>query len=183
MVSAPVVHRALILCLLIGIGFSLFAGAESLDVSLQSACNVNPFLSCGKVDASSYSHIGPIEDWWIGLGGFVVMFLVELQLFRSFDRRFLHLLFLLSLAGLSISAFFAYEELVLLDHLCPVCLGAYLSNLGVFACALTLERLRTSKRADREEGTPSSSEEPSEPSTTPASEDERAADDAEPDTD
>lgn len=144
MVSAEVLHRGTWAFLIVGLGFSLFAMFESLDTALQSVCSLNVFFSCARVDASPYSHIGPIPDWSIGVGGFAVMMAVEALLQRTYDHRLLQLLLGLSLTALGVTIALAYTELFLITPavFCPVCLGSYLSNLGVLGCVLGLVWLR-----------------------------------------
>ncbi len=156
MVSAEVLHRGTWAFLIVGLGFSLFAMFESLDTALQSVCSLNPFFSCARVDASAYSHIGPVPDWSIGVGGFIVMIVVEAMLQRTYDHRLLQLLLGLSLTAVGVTVVLAYTELFLITPpvFCPVCLGSYLSNLGVLGCVLGLVRLR--RGALREEAADSS---------------------------
>lgn len=165
MVSAQEVHRALLVCLVVGLAFSCYAMAESLDKSLESTCNVNPYVQCGAVDTSQYSHVGPIPDYAIGIGGFVAMLVVEVLLVRTYDPRYLRVLFGLSLIGVVVSAGLGYTELALINPshpvFCPICLGAYLSNLGALACIVGLLRIRHASEPSTSEKTngPKESEE------------------------
>ncbi|MCI4334807.1 MAG: vitamin K epoxide reductase family protein [Thermoplasmata archaeon] len=147
MVDARILHRLLLVCLLAGIGFSAFAAFEVLDPALQSSCSVSAFFSCGAVDKSGRTSIGPVPDWSIGLAGFVLMLAVDVPLLRSYDPRLLFGLLGLAALGLAIAGYLAYVELYLIHALCPICLGAYLSDLAVLLLALVLVRLRVTASA------------------------------------
>ncbi len=165
MVSAEVLHRATILCLVVGLAFSFYAMAESLTPSLQSTCNVNAWVQCGAVDQSAYSHVGPVPDYAIGIGGFVAMLVVEVLLLRTYDPRYLQALLGLSFLGVVASVGFGYTEMFLIDPhhfvFCPICLGAYFSNVGVLACALGLLRLRRRGLEEERQDEPAEQDRPS----------------------
>lgn len=145
MVAWSVLHRATLLCLVVGLAFSLYATAESVDKALQSSCNVNSYVQCGKVDSSSYSHIGPIPDYSLGIGGFLLMLVFEGLLIQRFEPIRLHILLILTIAGVGVSIALGSIEVFVISAFCPVCLGAYLSNVGVLACVVTMERKRPPK--------------------------------------
>lgn len=176
-------HRATLFVLFVGLAFSLFATAETLDVALRSSCDVNPVFTCGPVDNSSYSHVGPIPDYAIGIGGFLVMILLEVLLIQRYEPVRVRLLLTFSFLGLLVSLALGYTEVAFIHVICPICLGAYLSNVGVLLCAMTMQwkrppksyRLRLEKEArttpsrkaqdtpsPREEGTAEDGESPGE---------------------
>ncbi|MGI0156765.1 MAG: vitamin K epoxide reductase family protein, partial [Thermoplasmata archaeon] len=72
----------------------------------------------------------------------LLLLAIDLPLLRTYDPRLLYGVFALSIVGLSIAAYLAYVELALIHALCPICLGAYLSDLAVFFVGLSLVRLR-----------------------------------------
>ncbi|MCI4363115.1 MAG: vitamin K epoxide reductase family protein [Thermoplasmata archaeon] len=145
MVDARLLHRLLLVSILAGIGFSLYATAEVLDPALQSSCSVSAFFSCGAVDQSGHTSIGPLPDWSIGLGGFLVLLALDLPLLATFDARLLGAVLLLSGVGLGVSLYLGYVELDIIHALCPICLGAYLSNASILLLALLLTRLRLAR--------------------------------------
>ncbi len=153
MVQAQVLHRLLLVLILVGLIASIYAAFEVLNPALQGTCSINSTVSCAAVDASSYSNVGPIPDWSIGLGGFIVLLLLDIPLFRTFDPRFLYAIFGLSAAGVAFAAYFAYLELVFIHAICPVCTTAHLAGVGVFLVSLTLIRKRSS--AEDPDETPS----------------------------
>ncbi|HEV2449124.1 MAG TPA: vitamin K epoxide reductase family protein [Thermoplasmata archaeon] len=144
MVDARLLHRLLLVCIVVGIGFSSYAAFEVLDPTLQKSCSISPFLSCGAVDQSGHTSIGPVPDWSIGLLGFLLLLALDLPLLRTFDRRLLYGVVGFSALGLGVAGYLAYVELDIIHALCPICLGAYLSDLAVFVVALVLLRLRRS---------------------------------------
>ncbi|MCI4338367.1 MAG: vitamin K epoxide reductase family protein, partial [Thermoplasmata archaeon] len=72
---------------------------------------------------------------------------VDVPLLRSYDPRLLFGLLGLAALGLAIAGYLAYVELYLIHALCPICLGAYLSDLAVLLLALVLVRLRVTASA------------------------------------
>lgn len=159
--NASVLHRLLLLSILVGLGFSAFATFEVVDTSLTSACSVNPFLSCGAVAASGDTGFppprGPIPDYAVGLLGFVALLALDVPLLRTYAKRWLMAILVLSAIGLGVAAVLAYVELAVIQHLCPVCLGAYLSDAAAFALAIAIHRARS--RTDDAAADPASSAE------------------------
>jgi uncharacterized membrane protein len=138
-------HRLTLLCLFVGLCFSLFSTAETYDPALQSSCSVNALFSCHNVDVSDWSHLGPIPDWSIGIGGFLLMFIAEGRIVQRYEPSRVHLLLLLSLGGVAVSIFLGSVEVFIIKSVCPICLGAYLSNVAVLGCVLTMERKKPPK--------------------------------------
>ncbi|MFI5418454.1 MAG: vitamin K epoxide reductase family protein [Candidatus Lutacidiplasmatales archaeon] len=151
MASAQVLHRALLLSLLVGLAFSTYAGFEKYFLSLTQACTFNLVLSCGGVLTSGHTTFPPgssIEDWYWGVGGFVAMIAIDIPLIRTYDRRLLYALFGLSLAGLALVSVFAYTQAAIIQKVCIICVGSYIADIAVVACAAQLVRLR--RRGDQE---------------------------------
>lgn len=142
MADARVLHRLLFAFILVGLGLSLYATAESLVPSLQSTCTVNAFLSCEAVQQSGLTSLGPIPDWAIGVGGFVLLLVLDLFLLRSYEARWLLAVVGLAAVGLGVTAVLAYIELALIHALCLVCLGTYLADGGAFVTGLGILRVR-----------------------------------------
>ncbi len=142
MADARVLHRLLFAFVVAGLALSLYATAETLDPALQSSCTVNAFLSCAAVQQSGLTSLGPVPDWAIGVGGFVLLLALDVILLRTYERRWLLAVLAVSAAGLVVAAVLAYIELALIHALCPVCLGTYVADLGVFLVAIGILRLR-----------------------------------------
>lgn len=143
---AETVHSLLLMGILVGLAFSLFAAYETTHPSAQGVCSVNSFISCQKIDTSGHTTTLGIEDWLWGIGGFVVLLALDIPLYRTWKREWLLPVVALSAVGGLLSIWFGYVELVVIQGLCLVCLGAYLSNVVVFGCALYLMRLSASDR-------------------------------------
>ncbi|MHB8351550.1 MAG: vitamin K epoxide reductase family protein [Thermoplasmata archaeon] len=142
MVDARTLHRALFLAILVGLAFSLYASFEVLDPALQSSCSVTPYFSCRAVDESGVTHLGPLPDWSVGLGGFLLLLALDLPLLTSYDPRLLNGVVAVSAVGAVVALGLGYVELGVIRALCPVCLGAYLSDAAVLLLALALVRMR-----------------------------------------
>ena len=133
-------HAILPLAIVAGLALSIFAAVESVDPALQGICSVNSFISCHKVDASNFTTTFGIPDYLIGIGGFVVMFALDVQVYRVGRGRWLDALTLFSALGLVFSVYFGYLELVKIGALCLVCFSSYFANVAVFVTAALLRR-------------------------------------------
>jgi uncharacterized membrane protein len=133
-------HAILPLAIVAGLALSLFAMAETIDPGLQGICTVSPFLSCAKVDQSNHTLTLGIQDYFWGVGGFVLLLLLDVQVYRVGRGRWLDALTLVSAAGLLLSFYLASVELFVIQAFCLVCFGSYLSNAVVLVSALLLRR-------------------------------------------
>ncbi len=133
-------HAILPLAIVAGLAFSLFALAETIDPALQSICSVSPIISCHKVDVSGHTTTLGIPDYAWGIGGFVVMFILDVQVYRLGRGRWLDALTLVSGAGFALSLYFAAIELFVIGAFCIICYGSYLSNVAVLVTAMLLRR-------------------------------------------
>ena len=149
-------HAILPLAIVAGLALSLFAAAESLDKALQGFCSVNGYVSCSKVDQSAYTTTFGIPDYLFGIGGFVVLFALDVQVFRLGRGRWLDALILVSALGVLFSVYFGYLELGVIKALCLVCFGTYLANVATFVTAILLRR--PSSGSGRSAGAPSSAD-------------------------
>jgi uncharacterized membrane protein len=151
-VDAPVLHRLLLVTILAGLGLSLFSTAEYLDPALTSVCSPNPLWSCGGVlksgDTGFPPPTGPIPDFAVGVAGFVLLLVLDLLLLRTYEKRWLLGILLLSVVGLLVAASLLATEAFLIHAYCPICVGSYIADLGVFLLALVLWRTR--RRAEAE---------------------------------
>lgn len=122
------VHALLPLVIVAGLGLSLFAAAETLDPALQGICSVSPFLSCTKVDQSGHTLTLGVQDYLWGIGGFVLLFVLDVQVYRLGRGRWLDALTLVSAAGLVLSIYLASIELIVIHAFCLVCFASYVAN-------------------------------------------------------
>jgi len=92
---------------------------------------------CERVQASSYSEIGPIPVALLGLFGYVV---ILLSLFVPGDPG-RALTFMLALSGFAFSVYLTYLELFVIDAICQWCVGSAIVMTAVLAAA-TVRLLR-----------------------------------------
>lgn len=142
---ADTLHALLLMGILVGLAFSAYAGYETTHPSAQGLCQVNSYVSCGKIASSGHTTTLGIEDWLWGVAGFVLLLALDVPLYRTWKRKWLVPVFLLSLVGVLLAAYFAYVELVVIQGLCLVCLGSYFSGVVVFGAAAALLRLGSTK--------------------------------------
>lgn len=157
--EARIVHKALLAVLVAGLAFSLYALAEDLNASYANVCSINSYVSCGKVLASGDTTFPPgsgVPDWSWGVGGFVALLLLESVAFVTFGYRWLLAVLGLAAAGVALAAVFAYEELVVIRALCPVCLGAYVCGVAALVLAAGLVRKRRRALSESEGDSPAS---------------------------
>ncbi len=145
--DARTLHALLPVAIVIGLAFSVFAAYETVYPAAESACSVNAFVSCAKVDQSGQTTTFGIQDYWIGLAGFIVLLAVDIPLFRTWKPTWLYVLFGFSTLGVVAAIYLAYVELVVIGALCLICTGAYLSNVVVFGAAVALLRQSRRERA------------------------------------
>jgi uncharacterized membrane protein len=138
---AETAYSLVLVLLLAGLAFSTFAWYETVHPAAQGVCSINKYISCSKIDQSGRTTTLGVPDWAIGIGGYVVMVALGVLAFRTFKRPYLLSLLAVSGLGLALSAYLAYLELVVIQGICPICLGAYLCNLAAFGILVYLVRL------------------------------------------
>ncbi len=138
---ADTAYSLAILLLVAGLAFSAYAWYETVNVSAQGVCSISSYVSCGKIDNSGHTTTFGIPDWAIGVAGYVVMLALGILAFRTYKRRYLEAVTVVSGLGLALSVYFAYLELIVIQGLCIICLGAYLCNLAAFLLLVYLVRL------------------------------------------
>jgi uncharacterized membrane protein len=87
---------------------------------------------CERVQASSYSEIGPIPVALLGLIGYVVI-LVSLFVPGDIGRA---LTFMLTLTGFAFSIYLTYLELFVIDAICQWCVGSAVVMTALFVTSL-----------------------------------------------
>lgn len=134
-------RSAVYLSALLGIVVSLFAFAELEDVALRGICTVNSFFSCATVDRSGLTTTLGIPDYLWGVGGFVLIFALAAVAERHPSApRWANALVLLTTAGVALSVYFLYVELVQIGAFCLVCGTAYLLGVVAWLAAIGLAR-------------------------------------------
>ncbi|MGP8072069.1 MAG: vitamin K epoxide reductase family protein [Thermoplasmata archaeon] len=135
----------------LGLIISIFAALEFYDAELSNLCTLNAFFSCALIAHSGKTTTFGIQDYDWGIAGFIaILVLAVIAERRRKDARLAYLLALLTSAGLALSAYFLYVELVEIRGLCPVCLAAY--GCGILAWVGSLGLARKAYR--REHATP-----------------------------
>jgi uncharacterized membrane protein len=152
MADARLLHRLILVFIFVGIAFSLYAGWEAGAHYYQS-CSPNSVVSCAKVDTSQYSNFTvlgvTVYDWQLGLAGFIILLAIDIPFFWTYDARYLPPLIGFALIGLGIAVTFGAIETFLIGAFCPVCLGAYISDIGVLTGALLLWRMHRAQETER----------------------------------
>lgn len=136
--DARTLHALIPIAIVGGLLFSGYAWYESTHPSAQGSCSVNGYVSCAKVDNSAHTTTFGISDYWFGIAGFLALLVVDVPLARTYKPSWLYALFGLSTIGVVVAVYFAYVELAVINALCLICTGAYLSNAIVWFLALGL---------------------------------------------
>lgn len=161
-VRAETLYALVFVFLMAGLAAAVFAWYETVNSAVTAVCSPNQSVSCAAVDHSGDTHSFGVPDWAVGIAGYVVMVGVAALAYRTFDRRYLMGLGLLSAIGVLISLVFVYQEAFVIHALCPVCTTAHLCNVGVLVCSAWLLRL-SRPDADESDGPGSPSGPPSTP--------------------
>lgn len=136
----------------IGLVVSVFAGFEFYYASLSAVCTVNAFVSCALIAHSGKTTTLGIQDYLWGIAGFVAILVVAgISSRRRGDDRVTYFQLFLTTAGVALSAYFLYVELVEIGGLCPVCLAAYVCGIVAWVGAVGLaQRAYRRRRATPE---------------------------------
>ena len=86
---------------------------------------------CERVQASTYSEIGPIPVALLGLIGYVLI-LLSLFIRGEVGRA---LTFMLTLSGFAFSLYLTYLELFVIDAICQWCVGSAVVMTALFVTA------------------------------------------------
>ena len=150
----------------LGLIVSIFSYLESVEASLQSLCTVNAFVSCSAVAKSGKTTLFGVPDAFIGIGGFVLI-LVVAAIAESRRKELLwpYLLLFFTTAGVALSFYFGYVELVEINALCPVCLTAYIFGVLTWVGAILLVQKLRAKARSRATEVPSTEPAPDAAST------------------
>ncbi|MFY9717926.1 MAG: vitamin K epoxide reductase family protein [Thermoplasmata archaeon] len=144
----------------LGLVVALFATAEYYDVALRAVCSINAFFSCAAVDSSGKTSTLQIPDYAWGVLGFVAILVVGgMAEDRSDDDRWAYGLVVLTTAGVGLSGYLLYVELVEIHALCLVCASDYvlvgIAWLGAIALAVRTRRGTLRDPPDEASATPS----------------------------
>lgn len=153
--DARTLHALIPIAILAGLAFSGYAWYESTHPAAQGSCSVNGFVSCSKVDNSAHTTTLGVSDYWFGIGGFLALLVLDVPLLRTYKPEWLYALVGLSTIGVGLAVYLAYIELAVINALCLICTGAYLSNVVVWGLALGLVWQRRRSATDDEDGPPS----------------------------
>lgn len=134
-------YSVLFVALMGGLAAAIFAWYETVNAAAAGVCSPSATVSCAKVGASGHTTLLGVPDWSIGIAGYLLMIVVAAIAYRSYDRRFLTLLAVLSTLGIGVSLYFVYTEAFVIHALCPVCTTAHLLNVVVLIVTLSLLRL------------------------------------------
>jgi uncharacterized membrane protein len=157
---AESVHAALLIVVIAGLGLAVFSAIESLDPAFQGVCSFSVFFSCAAVDSSGHTTTFGVQDYAIGIAGFVLLLAVDIPLFRTWRRDLLKAMVGLSALGLGIAAYFAYVELAIIHAFCFVCFSTYVADAVVLILSLLLLRSSSAEVRDAEPADSSGDSEP-----------------------
>jgi uncharacterized membrane protein len=142
---AETAYSLVIVLLLAGLAFSTYAWYETVNPAARGVCSFGSYFSCAKIDTSGDTTTLGLPDWGIGVAGYVVMLFLGILAYSTYKRPHLLAVTAVSGLGVAISAYFAYIELVIIQGICVICLGAYLCNLAAFLLLVFLVRLTDEK--------------------------------------
>jgi uncharacterized membrane protein len=115
-----------------GAGISAFLLANHYGAVEAGFCTIAPGSDCDKVNRSAWSEIAGVPVAAIGLGGFVALAGIALDI-RLRDRPFFRArdAFLLSLGGLAFGVYLTWVELAVLREVCLLCVTSFALGLAI----------------------------------------------------
>lgn len=96
-------------------------------------CNINSAINCNAIISGAVSKTLGVPTPLIGLTGYIIILISSLLKMRK-------LLFGMATFGLVFCAWIAYQELVLLRVICPVCILCQVTMLSIFVLSVILLR-------------------------------------------
>jgi uncharacterized membrane protein len=96
------------------------------------------FGDCAEVTSSEYSRVLGVPVAYLGFLFYTTFFLLSLTIAIFKTPRVVIPLFLLSIIGVSASAWFVFVQLVLLKSICIYCMFSALTSTALFLLALYL---------------------------------------------
>lgn len=120
-------YRWIIFLSLLGVllsGYSLYAHYSPTPSTI---CNFSETFSCDAVNKSEYAEIVGIPVALVGLGGYVLLAVLALNILRG--KSFQKDLFWFSLIGFVFSLYLTYLEAFVIHAWCPVCLLSQITIL------------------------------------------------------
>ncbi len=107
---------------------------EHYTVSIPP-CSANIFVDCGRVLQSLYSTIYGVPLALLGALHYGVMLLVVLVIFFSNRSHLIRFLFLTTAAGIFVSAYLVYIQLVVIGAICLYCMASAMISLALYIIA------------------------------------------------
>ncbi len=124
---------------LVGLFFGIIAAHQSFQVAklglgANSYCNINSFINCDLVQASSYAKfLGvPVSIWGVFYYIWLAITLSFAMTKKENGLPIVGLAWLASFAALVYTGIMAWISLTVLEALCLNCLGMYLVNILLF---------------------------------------------------
>ncbi|MDE2025521.1 MAG: vitamin K epoxide reductase family protein [Patescibacteria group bacterium] len=125
--------KAVLVLASVGIMLAVYLLWEQLFHPLFQPCNINQTINCNAIINGPVSLTFGIPTPLYGLIGYIVMFGAAMYTKRKL------LLFTVTF-GLLFCLWIAYQELLLLHVICPVCILCQLDMLSVFTLAVVLNK-------------------------------------------
>lgn len=117
----------------IGILLSVYLLWQQFFKPAFQPCNINSWINCDAVITGPVAKTFGVPTPLFGLIGYIVMMIASL----AHNRK---LLFAMASFGLLFCGYIAYQELIVLRVLCPVCIMCQLIMLSVFTMSVILSR-------------------------------------------
>ncbi|MGD0718083.1 MAG: vitamin K epoxide reductase family protein [Thermoplasmata archaeon] len=131
----------------VGLIIAIFSGLEFIDTALQSICSFNGFFSCAAVAQSGKTTLLGIQDYALGIAGFIIILALNgCAERRPDDPRWSYALLGLTTLGVALSFYFLYVELYEIGAFCLVCFSSYV--MGFIAWGGAIELARRTRIAD-----------------------------------
>jgi uncharacterized membrane protein len=116
---------------IVGIILALYLFIEQVFQPPFRPCHINETINCEPIISGSLQKILGISTPLYGLTGYILIFMAA---FFQMKKTLVGV----AAAGLIFCLGIAYEELVVLHVICPVCMGCQFVMISIFSIAMSL---------------------------------------------
>jgi len=116
---------------IIGVLLAVYLLVEQFTQSSFRPCTINETVNCGAVIDGPVAKTLGIPTPLYGLVGYTIIFIAAI-----FKKK--KLLFSMAAFGLAFCLYIAYQELVILRVICPVCIACQIIMISVFSLAVAV---------------------------------------------
>lgn len=127
------IHAAIIFLSSLGILLAIYLLWQQIYHPAFQPCSINETINCDAIISGPVSRTFGVRTPIFGLIGYIVLFYAAL-----FHKK--KAILVTAIGGLAFCLWIAYQELIILRVICPVCIVCQLDMLTVFTLSIVLNR-------------------------------------------